>query len=109
MQKIQKSVLAILCALVMVVGSVQFLAAQEPAMVTGELISVDADAGAITVRTEEGQEVQFRYTEETEVSGAQEGAAGLATMSGASVTVHFIYDEESNSNTATRIDVNQEG
>lgn len=105
MKKVQKSVLAVLSALVMVIGSGQLLAAQEPAMLTGELISVDTDASVITVRTEAGDTMQFRYTAKTEVTGAQEDVAGLATMSGATVTVHHNYDETTKSNTATKIEV----
>jgi hypothetical protein len=109
MKNIQKSVLAVLSAVVMVIGSGQFLSAQEPAMLTGELISVNTEASVITVRTEAGDELEFRYTAQTEVTGAQESVEGLATMSGATVTVHHSYDEDTKSHTATRIEVNPGG
>ena len=91
------------------------VAAQEPApgqepapsqqqlQVQGQLMAVDTEAMTITVNIAEGQSVQFRYTDETEVSGAQDSIAGLATAANAMVTVTFT--EEGETRTATRIEV----
>lgn len=55
----------------------------------GELTSVDATAKTLTIKPTEGAEQKFTYTETTKVTGGREGVAGLATMSGRQVTVHF--------------------
>ena len=76
---------------------------RDPAPVQGELVKVDADAKQITVKTGDDAEVQFLYTDKTEVSGAKDGAAGLATMTAGRVTVHFTEDAQTKAKTATRI------
>jgi hypothetical protein len=63
---------------------------------------VNADAKTFSVLADKAK-VQFVYTDKTEVTGAKEGVAGLATMKGTRVTVHFT--EASNIRTATRIQV----
>jgi hypothetical protein len=80
-------------------------AAQEPAPVTGELTRVNPDAKTIAVKTANGAEMLFRYTDQTSVSGAEKSVAGLATMSGAQVTV--MYRAEGANNVATRIEVKE--
>jgi hypothetical protein len=45
----------------------------------------------------------FAYTDATEVTGGQSGMAGLATQTGAKVTVHFKSDM--GTKTATKIEV----
>jgi plastocyanin len=76
---------------------------QQQLQVQGSLTAVDTDAMTITVGIADGQTVQFRYTDETEVSGAQDSIAGLATTANAMVTVTFT--EEGETRTATRIEV----
>lgn len=71
--------------------------------VTGELIAHDVDAKSLTVKTAEGVEMKFTYTDATEIVGAEKGAQGLATMNGATVTVHF--STHGTANTATKIEV----
>jgi hypothetical protein len=85
--------------------------AQEPESSTleGELVSVDAEAKEITVKRESGEEVVIAYSDATEISGAQNDAAGLATMTDARVTVHFTEDEQTRAKTATRIVVQPRG
>ena len=51
-------------------------------MTEGELVRVDATAKMLAIRTAQGADMQFRYTEETKVIGADKGVAGLATMAG---------------------------
>jgi hypothetical protein len=77
--------------------------AKDPAPVQGELASVDADAKTITVKLADGSEARFIYTAATEITGARDGAAGLATMKDAQVTVHFTEDAKDKTKTATRI------
>jgi hypothetical protein len=69
---------------------------------TGELVSVDAKANSMTVKTTTG-EVIIKYDDSTKVSGASRNTAGLATMSGSQVTVR--YRKDGASNLATSIEV----
>lgn len=78
-------------------------ATQAPAPVVGELMRVDPDAKTIAIKTAAGVEQTFRYTDSTAVTGAEKSVAGLATMSGAQVTVS--YRVEGNANIATAIAV----
>jgi hypothetical protein len=55
----------------------------------GELVSVDDVAKSITIKDDKGAELKFTYDDKTDVSGAREGVAGLATRAGAKVTVKF--------------------
>ena len=77
--------------------------AKDPAPVSGELVSLDAKAKTLVIKTDSGNEMTFSYTDTTEIIGADKGASGLATMSGSSVTVH--YAVHGTANTATKIEV----
>jgi hypothetical protein len=77
-------------------GQVQTQTAQ------GELLDVDGKATTLTIKTQSA-EMTFRYNEQTKVSGAQKGMAGLATMTGAQVMV--MYRKDGQINLATSIDV----
>lgn len=57
--------------------------------VKGELVSVDDVAKSITIKDDTGAEQKFTYDDKTDVSGAREGVAGLATQAGSKVTVKF--------------------
>lgn len=80
--------------------------ATQSATAQGELVDVDAKANTLTVKTATG-EMKFAYNEQTKVTGAQKGVAGLATMAGAQVTVQ--YHKEGANNIATSIDVRSAG
>lgn len=69
----------------------------------GELVSVDDAAKSITIKDETGAELKFAYDTKTDVSGAKEGIAGLATRAGSKVTVK--YKDEAGSKLATKIEV----
>jgi hypothetical protein len=70
----------------------------------GELVRVDTSAKTIAIRPEQGSDsMVFAYTDATKVTGAGESVAGLATMSGSLVTVHFTKQQQGN--VATQIDV----
>ena len=77
--------------------------AKGAAPIEGELVRVDAEAKKLMVKTAAGAEVEFLYTDRTEVTGAKDGAAGLATMKEGQVTVHFTEDAQAKTKTATRI------
>lgn len=81
-------------------------ASQANASASGELTDVDAKAATITVKTAT-DEMKFRYDDQTKVTGAQKGVAGLATMKGSQVTVQ--YKKEGANNIATSIDVHAGG
>jgi hypothetical protein len=58
-------------------------------MVEGTLTRVDPNAMSITIRTTDGSERMFTYSDQTLVSGADGSVAGLATRSGARVRVWY--------------------
>jgi Cu/Ag efflux protein CusF len=113
MLNIRRAFMAV-AALVLAGGMVAVLAAQQQpdqqpggqapqaSMARGELVSVDANAKTLTVRTDKA-ETQFAYNDRTEVIGAKEGVAGLASVKGSQVTVHFT--RQGQSNIASRIEV----
>jgi hypothetical protein len=76
--------------------------AKQPQPIQGDLVRVDADMKALTVKVADGTEVQFKYDDTTEISGAK-GTAGLATMKEGRVTVHFKEDAKTKAKLATRI------
>jgi hypothetical protein len=73
----------------------------ESEQVRGELLRVDADAKTLTVREASGTEREFSYDDSTTIVGATEGTAGLATLSGSMVTVHY---DKSDDESAVRDD-----
>jgi hypothetical protein len=75
------------------------------APIRGELIDVDAERKTLSVMTASGSKVQFIYNDATQVSGARDGVAGLATMKNVQVAVHFSEDAAKKTRTATRIEV----
>jgi Cu/Ag efflux protein CusF len=77
--------------------------AARAAQAQGELVKVDADAKMITIKNAEGAELQFAFNDKTEVVGAQDGVAGLATKAGTKVTIE--YAEEGGAKLAKRIAV----
>lgn len=111
--KVIRTCLAVAIAGVISVGSV---AAQQPTAppseqeraktpepVSGELVSVAADTKTLVVKTSGDKEMTFNYTDQTEIAGADKGAAGLATAKGSMVTVH--YTVRGTSNVAAKIEV----
>ena len=79
--------------------------AQAPTSVTGDLVKVDAEAKLLTIKAADGGELEFKYDDKTEVSGAKDGAAGLANMKEGRVTVHFKEDAQTKARTATKIEI----
>ena len=114
MQK-TKSALIMIAVLAFTAGSVYVSAqqsqqpqsqqsqSQQPLVAQGRLAQVDTDAKTIAIRTDDGTQMQFHYTAETKVSGAEENPAGLATMSGAQVTI--AYKQVEKTLVATQIEV----
>jgi hypothetical protein len=77
--------------------------AQAATMVRGELVDVDSTAKSITVKTADNAEVKFTYDDKTDITGAKDGAAGLATLTNSRVTVHYSEDAQTKTKLATRI------
>jgi hypothetical protein len=77
--------------------------AKTPEPVVGELVSVAADTKTLVVKTSGDKEMTFTYSDQTEIVGADTGAAGLATATGSMVTVH--YTMRGTTNVAVKIEV----
>ena len=75
----------------------------EPAAITGELTHVDPQSRTFSVRSAAGAEMLFRYDDRTIITGAEKNVAGLATSSGAEVTV--TYRSDTAGNLAAKIEV----
>ena len=69
----------------------------------GELLRVDTTAKAFSIRTTQGAQMQFNYTDDTKVVGADRGVARLATMAGSQVSVR--HTKQGEDNIATQIEV----
>ena len=69
----------------------------------GELLSVDDATKMLSIRTKDGSEVKVAFNEQTQISGATDQAAGLATAAGSKVKVEFTGEGEAR--TATKITV----
>lgn len=109
MQKSRRA-LAVIGTVALLIGlaSVPPVSAQDrpstQAMVAqGQLLRVDTSAKTLAIKNTQGVEMQFRYTDETSVIGADRGVAGLATMSGTNVSIH--YTKQQQDNVATQIEV----
>ena len=103
--KINYPTLAVLSILVLFAGLILTqptlaLAQEKAQIVEGELTKVDAAAKTLSVKTTKG-EMELKYTDQTQISGAEGGVEGLATQSGSQVKVHF----DAASKTALRIEV----
>jgi hypothetical protein len=78
-------------------------APETPQIFEGELMKVDATAKTLSVKNSEGREMEFRYNDQTLISGADGGVEGLASKSGTPVSVHF----DTATRTAAKIEVRQ--
>jgi uncharacterized protein YcfL len=76
---------------------------ETPQIFEGELMKVDATAKTLSVKNSQGQEIEFRYSDQTLITGADGGVEGLATKSGTPVSVHF----DTATRTAAKIEVRQ--
>ena len=76
---------------------------ETPQIFEGELMKVDATAKTLSVKNSQGQEIEFRYSDQTLITGADGGVEGLATKSGTPVSVHF----DTATRTAAKIELKQ--
>jgi hypothetical protein len=106
-----KPALIALAAILLIAGTTSTFAQdaggarQQPAatVASGELVKIDTSAKTIVIKTESDPQMQFTYTDATKVTGAEKGVAGLATMTGSSVTIR--YTKKGEDNVATEIAV----
>ena len=75
----------------------------QPTVTQGELTRVDATAKTLAIRTAQGADMQFRYTDDTKIIGADKGVAGLATMAGSQVRVSHM--KQGDDNVASQVEV----
>ncbi len=80
-------------------------APQEPVLqiAEGPLSKVDAQKQLIWIKIEDGKEMQFAYSKDTQVEGAGNTVEGLAGLSASEIKVHF--RTEGDINIAVRIEV----
>ena len=97
-----KRTLFVLVAVLLMIGAIHAVA-QEPSIAEGQLLRVDANAKTLMIRTADGTPMQFIYTDDTTVTGADDSISGLATMTGAAVTVSYMKKQQDN--IATNIEV----
>ncbi len=55
--------------------------------IEGELVNVDTDAKTLVVKPADGNEIEFKYNDKTEVSGATQGVAGVRRSTVRSSTI----------------------
>ena len=55
----------------------------------GELAKVDPGSMSLWIKAADGKEMQFKYTDSTQVTGAADSPAGLASKGGSRVSVTF--------------------
>ena len=76
---------------------------QSATVFQGSLVQVNTDAKTLTVRNADNKEMQFAYTDTTEIVGAENTAQGLAGKSGERVRI--TYTSREGVNQATRIEI----
>lgn len=69
----------------------------------GELSRVAPESHSFWIKTADGSEMQFKYNDATEVTGAADSSEGLAKMSGNRVSVQF--QKVAGENVAAKIEV----
>ena len=77
--------------------------AQAPMIFQGSLVKVDPDAKTLVVKSAEEKELQFTYTDATEILGAESATQGLAGKSGESVKISYTVDQGVNH--ANRVEI----
>jgi hypothetical protein len=106
---VTKRIVLTLMAIALVIGmaplfaQAQDQAQQPPLTADGELMRVDADAMTFAIKAADDNELEFRYTEQTEVAGGASGIEGLATMGG--TLVHVEYQTQDSVAVATKIEI----
>lgn len=69
---------------------------QEPNVAYGQLVRIDTTAKVLVLRLPDGAQMRFSFNDNTTVTGADEGTAGLGTLSGTNVTVTYARIDQEN-------------
>jgi hypothetical protein len=85
--------ITLLCACVAatLVPLVQAAGAEKSA--SGELVRVDTNAKTFTIKSDEGEEMEFFYSDQTVVVGGENGIQGLSSNEGSKLTVSYTETE----------------
>ncbi len=94
--------ITLLCAFVASLVPLAPAAAAEKSA-SGELTRVDSMAKTFTIKSDEGTEMNFQYSDQTLVVGGEKGVQGLSSNEGSKVTV--FYTEAEGKRQATRIEI----
>jgi hypothetical protein len=81
-----------------------FAAAQDPKSIEGVLMAVDPTARVLTMKAGE-KEMQFSYTDQTELVGPQKDGQGVSVRQGSKLKIYYIENEKAN--VATKIEVTE--
>ena len=79
-------------------------AAQDAKIFEGTLVGVDANARVLILKAGD-KEMQFTYTDQTELIGPQQNGQPIAVKQGSKLRVH--YQENDKTNVATKIEVTE--
>jgi len=71
----------------------------------GDLSKVDTEKQLIWIKSEDGKELQFSYSKQTEVQGAGDSVEGLAGLSGTHLKIQ--YEIVGGINNAVKIEVSE--
>lgn len=89
------------CLATMLLPVAQAAGAEKSA--SGELLSVDSNAMTFTIKSDEGKEMDFSYSDQTVVVGGEKGVQGLSSSKGSKLTVFFT--EADGKRQAVRIEI----
>ena len=70
---------------------------------SGELLRVDSNAKTFTIKSDEGKEMDFYYSDQTVVVGGEKGVQGLSSSMGKKLMV--FYTEAEGKRQAVRIEM----
>ena len=70
---------------------------------SGELLRVDSNAKTFTIKSDEGKEMDFHYSDQTVVVGGEKGVQGLSSQTGSKLEVS--YTEAEGKLQAVRIEI----
>ena len=70
---------------------------------SGELLRVDSNAKTFTIKSDEGKEMDFYYSDQTVVVGGEKGVQGLSSQTGSKLAV--FYTEAEGKRQAVRIEI----
>ena len=79
--------------------------AQQARAFEGALVKIDTEAKMLIAKGADNKEMQFAYTDQTQVTGPEKTIQGLASKAGAKLKI--TYRVEQGVNHATRIEVSE--